>query len=445
MELSAARSVLSLAGEYRTTHLRNFFELGLKNVNYEPASTEPLAYLIPAGQGLDEAVAKLVSALVDQGVEVFRLDRELHAGFGPQMLQRTNSVNEKLGIYRTIIAHSSGFHEVPAGSYIVFLAQPQGANVRALFEPQVYPNRVSSQGEAERPYDVAGWTLPLQLGVEAPAVVAIQEPASERKFTLIKDANQVRQDLALPLLTATGSPIKNPLKQPRRIGIYKSWMSNMDEGWTRFVFDTFNVPFTSLRDTDIIENTFAANFDSIVLPSQRERDILEGNSTENYPKEFTGGLTATGVSNLRAFVEKGGRVICFDSSCGLLIKHFNLPLRNTLEGLKTSEFYCPGSIVALDVDNSHPISRGFQRSTTAYFINSSAFEASDARVRVIARYAKNDLLRSGWLLGEDKLRGRIALAEVPLGNGSIVLFAFRPQHRGQSWATLPFIWNALSG
>ena len=54
------------------------------------------------------------------------------------------------------------------------------------------------------------------------------------------------------------------------------------------------------------------------------------------------------------------------------------------------------------------------------------------------------LLLSGWLLGEDRLRGQIALAEVGAGKGRIVLFGFRPQHRGQSWATLPFIWNALS-
>jgi hypothetical protein len=443
MELVAARSVLSLAGKYRTTHLRNFFELGLKNVNQVPGQNEPLAYLILAGQGRDEAVAKLVAALIEQGIEVFRLDRELHAGYGPQVLQRINSVSEKLGVYRTIIAHSSGVHEVPTGSYIIFLAQPQRSNVRVLFEPQIYPNRLNAQGEAERPYDVAGWTLPLQLGVEAPAVLAIQEPAAERKLSPIRDANEVRQDLALPLKKGTESPIANPLKQPRRIGIYKSWSSNMDEGWTRFIFDTFNVPFTSVRDSDIRQGDLTSSYDVIVLSSQRERDIIEGNSVENYPKEFTGGITSSGVANLRAFVENGGRLLCFDASCGLLIKQFSLPLRNVLEGLKTSEFYCPGSIVALEVDDSHPIARGLQPNTSAYFINSSAFEATDRSVRVIARYAKDDPLRSGWLFGADKLRGKIALAEVSLGNGSIILFGFRPQHRGQSWATLPFIWNAI--
>ena len=47
-------------------------------------------------------------------------------------------------------------------------------------------------------------------------------------------------------------------------------------------------------------------------------------------------------------------------------------------------------------------------------------------------------------LGEDKLRGQVALAEVAMGKGRVVLFGFRPQHRGQAWATLPLVWNVLS-
>src|SRR6185436_15690698 len=77
MELIACDSVLSLASNYRTEYLRNFYEMG--KANLAPARPdEPLAYVIPAGQGRDENLAKLIGALVEQGVEVFRLDRELH-------------------------------------------------------------------------------------------------------------------------------------------------------------------------------------------------------------------------------------------------------------------------------------------------------------------------------------------------------------------------------
>jgi zinc carboxypeptidase len=443
MEMISARSILEMAAKFRVEYLRNFYELGRTNIESKGG---PQAYLIPAGQGRDEAVAKLVGSLVDQGVEVYRLDRELHALLATPILRRTNPVAEKLGSYRRLASlTSSQMQEVPLGSYIIFLAQPQRTNVLALFEPQIYPNRLTGQGEAERPYDVAGWTLPLQMGVEAPVVMGIREPASERKLTLLKDANEVRADLALTLKKGDESPIKNPVKQPVRVGIYKGWTSNMDEGWTRYIFDTFNVPYTSVRDTDMRKGALSSKFDALIFTSQAATQIINGNGVGTMPQEYTGGITGAGVKNLKEFVNNGGMLVCFDNACDMAIKEFNLPLKNTLEGVRSSEFYCPGSIVALDVDNKHPIASTLPSSVPAYFINSSAYTAAaDANVRVIARYAKDNVLLSGWLLGEDKLSGQIALAEVTVGKGRIVLFGFRPQHRGQAWATLPFIWNALS-
>jgi hypothetical protein len=437
MEMIAARGVLSMAAKFRANYLRNFYELGRKNVEQQTKPDQPIAYLIPAGQGRDEAVAKLIASLVGQGIEVYRLDRELHVTHGPQVLQRTNAPNEKLGTYRTVIAQST-MTEVPLGSYIVFLAQPQRTNVAALFEPQIYPNRLTAQGEAERPYDVAGWTLPLQMGVEAPAVTVIRESESERRLTRIMDANQVRTDLSL------AADIKNPVKHPVRIGIYKPWSSNMDEGWTRYIFDTFNVPYSSARDADIRGGNLHAKFDVLLFTSQRANEIIAGNAAESLPAEYTGGITEAGVNNLKEFVNNGGTFVCFDDACDLAIKQFNLPLRNVLDGVRSSEFYCPGSIVALDVDNKNPLAFNLPTKLPAYFINSSAFATTGDGVRVVARYAKENVLLSGWLLGEEKLRGQAALAEVTMGKGRVVLFGFRPQHRGQAWATLPLIWNVLS-
>ena len=444
MEMIASRAILSMAAKFRETYLQNFYELGRKNVEQPTKADQPIAYLIPAGQARDEAVAKLIASLLGQGVEVYRLDRELHVTFGPQILQRTNAASERLGNYRTIIAQTTAMQEVPLGSYIIFLNQPQRTNVMALFEPQIYPNRLTAQGEAERPYDVAGWTLPLQMAVDAPAVTAIRETQNERQLTRIRDANQVRADLALPVAKGDESPIRNPVKQPVRVGIYKSSTSNMDEGWTRYIFDTFNVPYSSARDADIRQGSLHTKFDVLLFPSQRSTEIITGNAAGSLPAEYTGGITDRGVNNLKDFVSNGGTLVCFDASCELAIKQFNLPVRNVLEGVRSSEFYCPGSIVSLDVDNKNPLAINLTTKLPAYFINSSAFATTGDGVRVIARYAKENVLLSGWLLGEDKLRGQVALAEVPVGKGRVVLFAFRPQHRGQAWATLPLIWNVLS-
>jgi hypothetical protein len=430
MEMIASRSVLSMAAKYRESYLRNFYELGRRAVHLEPESGTPLAYLIPAGQGNDENVAKLIGALTEQGVEVHRLEQEVHerAPFG------------------NLVTDSGGGREIPAGSYMIFLAQPFRANVQTLFERQVYPDRRTAAGEAERPYDVAGWTLPMQMGVETKTILGLRERASERRLTLIRDESEVRRDLGLPVRQGTSSPISNPLKRPVRLAVYRGWTENMDEGWTRYIFDTFNVVYESIRDIDVRRGHLRAKFDTIVLPSQRARQIVEGNAPGSYPAEFTGGITEAGVENLRRFVTEGGTLICFDASTEMAIKRFNLPLRNVLENLKTSVFYGPGSILGLELDTTHPIARSLPRDLNAYFINSSAFEVLDSgRVRVIARYSSSNVLRSGWLLGEEHIKGKAALAEVQMGRGRVILFGFRPQHRGQTWGTFPLIFRAING
>jgi len=456
MEMIACHSVLSLAANYRADYLRNFYELGKAGLA-STADGAPSGYLIPAGQGRDENVAKIVGALVEQGVEVFRLDRELHARHAQQILRRLNSMT--LGrvtssALSVALVPEPEVREVPAGSYVIFLNQPYRQNVLALFEPQVYPDRTTATGDAERPYDVAGWTLPMQMGLDAPAILSIREAANERKLTLIKNENDARSDLGLALWTADKSPIANPIKSGIRAGIYQGPRGNMDEGWTRYVFDAFNAPYESLRDPGLIEGNLRTRFDAIVLPSDRTREPADAESAD--PPT---GISPRGLVNLARFVEDGGMLICFDGSCGPLIKNWKLPLKNVLEGLRSSDFYCPGSILGLKVDTSNPIARTMSNDVNGYFINSSAFELIDKpapkaaalsegptrdQVRIIARYAKDNVLRSGWLRGEDRINDRIALAEVKMGQGRIVLFAFRPQHRGQTWGTFPFIWNAIN-
>ncbi|HEX8775229.1 MAG TPA: M14 metallopeptidase family protein [Pyrinomonadaceae bacterium] len=468
MEMIASRSILSLAAKYRADYLRDFYELGRANVNRPSDASQPIAYLIPAGESRDEALAKMIGALVAQGVEVYRLERELHMEF-VTAAESAQKISFAAGYDRDGRPQSTGGsfsnlppapqeEEIPAGSYIVFVAQPYGSNVRALFEPQAYPDRRAPGGEAERPYDVAGWTLPMQMGIATRPVARIKEPSAERSLKLIHSEAQVYRDLGLVGGHDSIPFIANPIKRPVRIGLYKSWTASIDEGWTRWVFDTFRVRYASVLDADVRRGNLRAAYDVIILPSQRAREIIEGNQPGTYPPEFTGGITRAGLDNLRRFVEEGGTLVCFDASTELVIKNFTLPpargggaskrvpfpLRNVLEDIKSSIFYCPGSVLSIDVDATHPLARGMPRKADAYFINSSAFEVTDAQsVRVVARYAEQGVLRSGWLLGENRIAGKVALAEVPMGRGRVVLFGFRPQHRGQTWGTFPFIFNAI--
>jgi hypothetical protein len=216
----------------------------------------------------------------------------------------------------------------------------------------------------------------------------------------------------------------------------------MDEGWTREVFDLHKIGYRSVSDNDVRNANL--DIDVLVLPSDSETAIVKGLSAERYPAEYAGGIGEAGIANLKRFVEKGGKIVCFDSSCGMIVKNFGLPVKNVLEKLMRNEFYNPGSIVRLSVDRSDPIAKGIGESSPAYFTSSSAYEISDSkRVRSIAKYADHDALLSGWMLGEKYLNGKTAIAEATYGKGRIVLFAFRPQHRGQTFATFPFIFNSL--
>jgi hypothetical protein len=420
IEMTASRSLLEMASKFRERYLRNFYELG--KANLEPKTGEPIAFIVPAGQPNAETVSRFLEILMWQGIEVHQMTRELEAAHG---------------------SDRSAFHEVPLGSFLIFVNQPQKNNIFSLFERQVYPHRLLPNGEAEVPYDVAGWTLPLQMGVETVAAADIRDLEKYRgSLKRVTDINQARAILNLSPTREPFAKIADPLRTAPKIGVYRGFTASMDEGWTRFVFDTFQIPYRSLSDADI--RGAKPDLDVIVFPDNAEASIVNGLNADRYPAEFTGGIGQAGLANLKKYVEGGGKIICFDASCGMLIKLFDLPMKNVLSGLKRSEFYDPGSIVRLHVNTREPLARAMNEDTAAYFVNSSAYQINDAsKVRSVAEYAERDALLSGWMLGEKYLNGKTALAEADYGKGKIVLFAFRPQHRGQTWGTFPFIFNAL--
>jgi len=421
MEMIASRSLLEMAAKYRGKYLRNFYEIGKANLTRK--MNEPQAFVISAGQPNTETIARFLEICLWQGIEVFEMTEELYFAHNP--LKR----NE--------------FHEMPLGSFLIFTNQAQKNNILSLFEKQVYPNRINTNGEAETPYDVAGWTLPLQMGIETDEVWTVRDLPNARKT--LKRVENINQARAVMNLKPTGEPfakMPNPLKSNPKIGLYKPFTSSMDEGWTRFVFDSFQIPYSSISNQDFRNGNL--NFDTIILPADSENTILNGFSTNRYADEFAGGIGETGAENLKKFVENGGKLICFDDSCELVIKRFDLPMKNVLKGLRRNEFYNPGSIVKIKNDKSSPLTKGLRQETAAYFITSSAFEIADnEKIKSISKYAEENALLSGWMLGEKFLNGKIALAETTYGKGKIILFAFRPQHRGQTFGTFPFIFNAL--
>src|SRR5262249_6265553 len=81
---------------------------------------------------------------------------------------------------------------------------------------------------------------------------------------------------------------------------------------------------------------------------------------------------------------------------------------------------------------------------SVYFDRGQAFVTDSAAfVRVILSYAPREPLESGWLLGPEKIAEKAALVEVNALGGHILLFGFRPQHRGQPDGTCRLLFSAL--
>ena len=394
---AAAFSLMTHAAQNRERWLRRFYEIGKEAVRPRKAG-EPFAYIFIPSLGERE----VLPLLKEGGVKIETADKF--------------SVNGKT---------------YERGTSLVRMEQPYGKFARALLERQHYPDLRDSTGHPIPPYDVTAQTLTLLMGAE---VETVYKPFRYRKIA----------DSDIPPRRA-GCNLIAP-----KIAVYKSHVAAIDEGWTRWALNSRGYgSLSSLTDKEAQDGNLRAKYDTIIIPDQSPRAILEGHPKGAMPDEYTGGLGAEGVKALREFVEAGGTLVCFNRASNFAIEQLKLPVRDITAGLKRTEFYAPGSILRTELDTTHPLAKGMPKESIAWVENSPVFELSDAseasRVRVVAWYpADKDPLLSGWLLGGERLRGKAALVEVRLGKGRVILFGFRPQYRGQSLATYPLFFNALS-
>ena len=147
-----------------------------------------------------------------------------------------------------------------------------------------------------------------------------------------------------------------------------------------------------------------------------------------------------------SFVRSGGRIVAVEEATDFFIGIFELEVSDAVDRLPAQDFFIPGSILSVELEDGHYINRGKGDTTPAWFWRSSrAFDVQDSRVEVVARYAEGNPLLSGWLLGEEYLAGKAAILEAKVGEGSVVFFGFQPDYRGQTVMTWPLLFNALAG
>jgi hypothetical protein len=205
------------------------------------------------------------------------------------------------------------------------------------------------------------------------------------------------------------------LRKPR-IALFRP-LASMDEGWTRWVLERFEFDFASLTDAELTTSPLRGRFDVIVVTDEPRGPLTGGG------RGGRGGGAGQGASVGPGVGQAGG----------------------ARQGVGRQDFFAAGSLLNVETTTTHPVMSGFWPDAAVFFNGSPAFETLDGfQGDVLARYAaEGDLLASGYLLGDSHLRGKAAALEVRHGDGKVILFGFRPQWRGQTFATFKALFNAV--
>lgn len=494
--LTATWAVLDLAADRRADYLYDMYRMGRDAIE-KGSQGEPYAYIIDREQWDPFEAVNLVNVFLRGGVDVEQATMDF-------------KIKE---------------HTYKKGSYIIYAAQAFRPYIIDLMERQDYPTLLKYPGgPPETPYDLTGWTLPMQMGVEVARITESFEAAAEPvkdladyypgevggkagfgyalsirtnasvvvtnkllkaggtaykcmaefkagkttfpagSFIVSGDADLLSSLASEYGVTLTGVASKPDaeLKQIHlpKVGLYKSWEANMDEGWTRFVMDEYAFDLDTLHDAAVRTQDLTV-YDAIIIPSQQPAAILHGASILEMPEAYTGGLGLEGSLALQNYVQAGGVLLAFDEASDFVIDQFGLPVKDAVGNVESKNFFIPGSLIRTGIDTTDPLAYGMQDTVAVSFNKSRAFtidkqrksgeggteEIADApapQVDVIAKYAPKKLLMSGWALGEDKyIADKPALLRVDYGSGSVILFGFRPQFRGQPRGTYKLIFNAI--
>ncbi len=435
-QLIALESCLYQAAVRREDLLRAFYEVGRRAV----ARVSPFAFVIPNEQ-------------FDPGSSQ-RMLETLHMG--------------DVEIEKAAEPFEAGGKRYKKGTYVIRMQQPYGSWAKTLLERQNYPDlRLYPGGPPKRPYDVTAQTLPMLMGV---AVDTVQQPF-ETKLQKA-DVFPIQIDKPRPLGVLPGSDseawrilaaawqnspgiFRDPtgdfyllppggkslkLIPKPRIGIYKSNVPNMDEGWTRWLMDKFGIPYASVDSGDIV-GTLYGRVDVLVFPDQSPAVMAEGYRAGTMPPQYIGGLG--NGAGLKQFVTQGGTAIFLNHATDYAIEALGLKVKNVVKGLTNREFYSPGSILYSTLDPKHPLSYGLPGTIHVWSEGSPAWDVPEGAGTVVARYPAQGVLASGWLLGEKYIVGKASVVDVPVGAGHAILFGMRPQYRAQSYQTFKMFFNAF--
>ena len=373
-----------------------------------------------------------------------------------------------------------------AGSFVIPSAQRGRPALIDLLEPRnPGTSRAYPDGPYARRYDSAAYTISMKMGVdvvrvdtEFDATIEMVEAAmaplpaavgrARRSYALDPRINATY--LAVNRLLADGVEVVRSAESMRTDagelppGAFMIWRRDGDihERLSQLSQELRVPVFADAESTGgdgipleigaarMREGDLNADFEVLIIPSgiSVER-MLEGISEERIMEPYAGGMGEEGIEAMIAFVDNGGTLLTFESSDEVVLERFEVPVKNSLEGLRQPDFYLPASLLNLEVNNNHPLGYGMGDTAYGFFGGGRAYEpdgwdAAAGNMRVVATYPEEDeVLASGQLIGSDYLAGRGAIVEVERGAGRIVMYGFRVQHRAQTNGTFKLVFNAL--
>lgn len=490
-------SLLDQAAKNKETVLRNMY-LKAQRQTQRGTEGETKAYIVDVKQHDPLTATKMINALLLQNVEIFQAPAEfVHEG-----------------------------HVYGAGTFVVPMNQPNMGLVRWLLGQTFFTEDPAymrtNDGTPIRPYDMSTDAMTEFMGVESTPVGTAVSTASLQKLTAtiaprgavegsgpyLLDADLNDSFRAVNLLLKSGATVQRvraasgaakvgdflvtgaspqaaesvaattgvnfasaggvsnagalAVKAPR-VAMFKRYRGgNIDEGWTRFLLESFDYGYTSLMDAEIKAGNLIKKYDVIVLPSDSISNMTGepapagaggrgGGNRENIegvPPEFRSGFGDAGVKALEDFVKAGGKLVTFAQAGDFAIQKFKLPVRNVIAGKGPKEFWSPGSTFWMNVNNQDPLAYGMPAKALAiHTAECQAYEVQpnmhNDSVRVISSYVDKGVLQSGQLIGEDVIAGKAAMISVKHGKGDVVLIGFRPQHRSQAHGTYKMLFDAL--
>lgn len=300
-------------------------------------------------------------------------------------------------------------------------------------------------------------------GVETPTGSFVVYNGSKKKAKMKQLINKMNVS---PVILKEPVEIEATTLRMPRIALVETYFHDMDAGWTRFIFDTYYMPFKVVRPGDFEKTDFVKQFDVVVFPDADESVLMSGKyksdekyHISNYPPEYTKGIGKEGMEKLMTFLDNGGIIVSWGRSARLFLgileikrgkdkkEEFQLPVRDNSEKLKKAGLYCPGSLLKILLLENHPITLGMESEIGVFSrgrpVFSTSFPNFDMDRRVIGKFPEKNILLSGYCEKEEKMGNQTGLVWLKKGKGQLVLFGFNPQFRASTNVSFKLMFNSI--